>query len=485
MTKSLMMKIPVLLILLILCGCQTVPVQTLPPLEEEGEVFVYLQPFPREAGNLRISLAGLAAHREDGTQIPLLLPLNEVMGTDMTRQRMIASGRLPAGQYDGFVFTVKSAAVKTERGLVALTVPDTPQKRNFTFKVEKKRALVITLTLNYAGSLVSESTFDPQFNIATPSHPLAEVLGYVANTDRNTITVFDKMLLQAVGVIETGEAPRGIAIDQRLRRAYIVLSREDTIEVLDLRDQSVLARIMLRRIDNPQEAALTPDGLTLLVADIDSDTVSVIDTGTLVETDRIVLTQQTAPAQQTAPSQGGRGPTSLVIDRTGRKAYVVNSRSDNISVIDISRRQVIGTISTGPEPVRAQFNSAGSLLYVIHAWYPHMFAIDPASFSVVKRVFIGTGAASLKVDARTDLIYVGKKNDTAVTVYNPFTLSSVDSIPTGGTAGFMSIDNETNNLYVIVAGRRVLMVVNLSSRKSISEIDVNEHPTWVSVMGEQ
>jgi YVTN family beta-propeller protein len=332
---------------------------------------------------------------------------------------------------------------------------------------------------------VSESTFDPQFNIATPSHPLAEVLGYVANTDRNTITVFDKMLLQAVGVIETGEAPRGIAIDQRLRRAYIVLSREDTIEVLDLRDQSVLARIMLRRIDNPQEAALTPDGLTLLVADIDSDTVSVIDTGTLVETDRIVLTQQTAPAQQTAPSQGGRGPTSLVIDRTGRKAYVVNSRSDNISVIDISRRQVIGTISTGPEPVRAQFNSAGSLLYVIHAWYPHMFAIDPASFSVVKRVFIGTGAASLKVDARTDLIYVGKKNDTAVTVYNPFTLSSVDSIPTGGTAGFMSIDNETNNLYVIVAGRRVLMVVNLSSRKSISEIDVNEHPTWVSVMGEQ
>ena len=470
MTKSLMMKIPVLLILLILCGCQTVPVQTLPPLEDEGEVFVYLQPFPREAGNLRISLAGLAAHREDGAQIPLLLPLNEVMGTDMSRQRMLATGRLPAGQYDGLVFTVKGASVKTERGLVALTVPDTPQKRNFTFKVEKKRALVITLTLNYAGSLLNESTFDPQFNIATPSHPLAEVLGYVANTDRNTITIFDKMLLQAVGVIETGETPRGIAIDQRLRRAYIVLSREDTIEVLDLRDQSVLAMIMLRRIDNPQEAALTPDGLTLLVADIDSDTVSVIDTGTLVETDRIPV---------------GRGPISLVIDRAGRKAYVVNSRSDNITVIDISSRKPTGTISTGPEPVRAQFNSAGSLLYVIHAWYPQMFAIDPTSFSVVKRVFLGTGAASLKVDGRTDLIYVGKKNDTAVTVYNPFTLSSVDSIPTGGTAGFMSIDNETNNLYVIVAGRKVLMVVNLSSRKSIAEIDVNEHPTWVTVMGEQ
>jgi YVTN family beta-propeller protein len=93
----------------------------------------------------------------------------------------------------------------------------------------------------------------------------------------------------------------------------------------------------------------------------------------------------------------------------------VNSRSDNISVIDILSRQVIGTIATGPEPVRAQFNSAGNRLYVIHARYPNLCVIDQATFSVVKQPFLGAGR-SLKVDARTDLIYIGKRNDTVVTV---------------------------------------------------------------------
>jgi hypothetical protein len=104
---------------------------------------------------------------------------------------------------------------------------------------------------------------------------------------------------------------------------------------------------------------------------------------------------------------------------------------------------------------------------------------------VVKRVLLGSGAISLKVDTRTDLIYIGKKNDSAVTVYDPFSFSPVDSIPTGGTTGFMTIDNETNNLYLVVPGRKVLMVVNLASRKPVVEIDLNELPAWVTVMGER
>jgi hypothetical protein len=49
----------------------------------------------------------------------------------------------------------------------------------------------------------------------------------------------------------------------------------------------------------------------------------------------------------------------------------------------------------------------------------------------------------------------------------------------------MAIDNETNNLYLIVPERKVLMVVNLVTRKLVAEIDINERPSWVTVMGEQ
>jgi YVTN family beta-propeller protein len=470
-----MTKVPAILtaalaLFLTLCGCQTVPVRTAPVLEDEGEVFLYLQPFPQEAERIRFSLAGIAAHREDGTQVPLALAMHEFSGADMTRQRLIASGRLPAGRYDGLLITVTSAALKNERGENALAVPETPQKRDFLFKLEKRQSSLITLTFKFTESVPNEFTFNPQFLISAPSRPLVEVLGYVANAGRNTLTIFNKMQLQAVGVIATGDAPRAVALDQRLKRVYVVLSGDDAVEVLDMKDQSVVTKIMLLRGDDPQAAALTPDGRTLLVADAGSNTLSVIDTLSLVETDRIAV---------------GRGPRSVVIDRTGRKAYVVNSLSDNISVIDISYRQVIGSIATGPEPVRCHFNNEGNRLYVVHAVYPFLLVIDPSSFSVVKQVALRAGAVSLKVDARTGLIYVGRKNDVVVTLYDPFTFSPVDTIPTGGTAGYMVIDSETNNLYVLIPERRALMVVNLAGKRPVAEIDVSEDAAWVTVPGER
>jgi YVTN family beta-propeller protein len=457
-------------LVLALCGCQTVPVQRTAVLEDEGEVFLYLQPFPQEAERLRFSLAGIAAHREDGTQVPLALAMHEFAGADMTRQRLIASGRLPAGRYDGLLVTVKSAVMKTEGGEKVLTVPETPQKRDFPFKLEKRQSLLITLALKYAASLPNESVFNPQFVVAAPPRPLVEVLGYVANAGRHTLTIFNKMQLQAVGVIATGDAPRAVALDQRIKRIYAVLGGDDAVEVIDMTDQSVVTKIMLMRGDDPQAAALTPDGRTLLVADAGSNTLSFIDTLSFFETDRVLV---------------GRGPRALVIDRAGRKAYVVNSLSDNISVVDISSRQVTGSIATGPEPVQCHFNGEGNRLYVVHAGFPYLLVIDPASFSAVNRVLLGTGAVSLKVDSRTGLIYVGKRNDTVVTLYDPVSFSAVDTIPAGGTAAYLAIDNETNNLYVLIPERRVMMVVNLASKRPVAEIDVSEDAAWMTVPGER
>jgi YVTN family beta-propeller protein len=470
MTTMTAIKKYVLISLLILCGCQTLQLQSRPVSENEGGVFFYLQPFSREAERLRFSLSAFAALRDDGTEIPVPLSLSEFSSTDMTRQRLIAAARLPAGKYSGFLVSVKSAALRTEGGAVALLVPETPQMIAFPFSVEKRKAMVITLTLRYAQSLKGEVNFSPAFLVAIPARPLVEVMGYASNAGVDAITVFDKVHLQATSVIATGSGPRGIALDRRLKRAYVALSGDDAVEVFDMSSEIALSKTMLMPGDEPQELALTPDGMSLLVVNGHSDTVSIIDTVAMVEVSRIPV---------------GRSPRSLVIDRTGRRAFVFNSLSDSISVIDIPYRQVMGTIATGPEPLRGQFNRAGDRLYVIHASYPYLFVIDPASFSVVRRELIGMGTASLKVDTRIDQLYIGKKNDPLVTVYDPLSFAPVGSIPTGGAAAFMNIDGETNFLYLLIPERKVLMVVNLASKRPVSEIDVSERPVWVAIMGER
>ncbi len=460
----------VLIFLLVLCGCQTLQLQTVAVREDEGRVFFYLQPFSREAERLRFSLSSFAALKDDGTEIPVPLSLNEFNSKEMARQRLIAVAQLPAGKYSGFLVSVKSAALKTADGSAALLVPETPQKIEFPFSVEKRKAFMISLTLRYEQSLQGVVNFSPSFLVAVPGRPLVEVTGYASNAGVDSITVFDKIHLQATSVISTGSNPQGITLDQRLRRAYVALSGDDAIEVFDLNSEISLSKTVLRRGDEPLDLALTPDGLSLLVVDSHSDTVSIFDTVAMVEVSRIPV---------------GRSPRTLLIDKTGTKAFVFNSMSDNISVIDISYRQVMGTIATGPEPLWGQFNRAGDRLYVIHASYPYLFVINPASFSVVRKEYIGMGMLSLKVDTRTDQLYIGKKNDTLITVYDPFSFAPVGSIPTGGAVTYMTIDGETNFLYLLVPERKVVMVINLASKRPVSEIDISEHPSWMTMMGER
>lgn len=62
----------------------------------------------------------------------------------------------------------------------------------------------------------------------------------------------------------------------------------------------------------------------------------------------------------------GDRPTAMALDPDGRRAYVINSLADSISVLDLDQRLVIGTISFGPTPALSAadrgerlFHSAG------------------------------------------------------------------------------------------------------------------------------
>jgi hypothetical protein len=115
-------------------------------------------------------------------------------------------------------------------------VPETPQ-RGFPVQSGEERAMVITLASTMLNLNRTSSPSTRSLSLLRPPFQ-SEVLGYVVNTGSNTITIFDKMQLQATGAIATG-MPAGIALDRRLKRAYVILSGEDTIEVLDLNTQSV------------------------------------------------------------------------------------------------------------------------------------------------------------------------------------------------------------------------------------------------------
>jgi len=468
--KALYPMLHVLCLIFFLLGCQATISRLKPPLEEEGEIYLYLQPLPQEANRLRFTIEKIFAVGSDGREFSLDVYLHDLKGPDVKRQRLLASGRVPPGPYSGLSFQVKNAILKVEEGEATLRSPEEPVKIDFPFNMARKKAYLISARFKYPESIRGGFSFSPVFSMSIPGKPLSNLVGYVTNSNSSNITVFDKQVGVAVAIIATGRKPMGMALDQRLRRAYVALSGDDRIDIVDVVAEDVINRIRLNTGDHPQELSLTPDNRLLLTVNSGSNTVSFIDTGSLLEVNRIKV---------------GNGPNSALIDSTGRRAYVFNTMASTVSVIDIPNKMLLTTITTDPSPLRGQFNRRGDKIYVIHEWSSYLSVIDPLSLSVARRFQVRMGMESVKVDTNSDLIYLGRKNDTVVEAYDPFSFVPVDFINTGGGISYMTIDGQENNLVMINPGMKTLMSSNLISKKMAFIIDVGEGPYWVTVMGER
>ena len=195
----------------------------------------------------------------------------------------------------------------------------------------------------------------------------------------------------------------------------MALSGDDTIELIDVLSGEVITRLRLNAGDQPREMA-PPNRKTLLVANKGTNTISFIDALSLVELGRAGVWEKS---------------NSISIHPNGIRAFVFNTFSSSVSVVDISNKAVITTISTDPAPLRGQFNRQANNLYMIHEWSMYLTALDPFALSILKRYPVRMGMTSIKVDPQTDLVYMGRGHDTVVEVYDPFSFVVVDSIKAG------------------------------------------------------
>jgi YVTN family beta-propeller protein len=464
-------KLSVFLVLSILSlGCQARSIFVRPVLETEGELFVYLEELPPETAPLVFRLEEISAMREDGTILPLSISRAEVRREGVQKHRLIASGAIPPGRYIGLSFTVKDASWKEEGGETVLQIPKEPARAEIIFTVNRKRGTVLSLSLRFRDSVTGGGQFLPVFNAVVPGKISTGLNGFASNRSTNTITIFDKVSGEVVGIVPTGAGPAGMVLDQGKRRTYVALSREDAVEVIDVLKGEIIDRLRLRAGDNPIELALAPDGGKLLSVNAGSNTVSVIDPVALIEEVRIPV---------------GNGPRSLVVDRTGRRAYVINSLSDSISILDIPLRRVAATIRTEASPLRGEFNRDGSRFYLAHRLSPYLAVIDTASFSIIKRIYVGTETTALKVDPRTGRIYLARSHTGQVEIFDPFSSLPIDFIRTEADVAYMTIDGEENNLVLALPEKKTVRAIRLNSKGVAAQIDVGDDPYWISLMGER
>jgi YVTN family beta-propeller protein len=167
----------------------------------------------------------------------------------------------------------------------------------------------------------------------------------VANLRSNTVSLIDTAALTVEATVEVGAGPVQVAFAPDGATLYVTLNGEDAIAVVDLATKSVTGKVAVG--DGPVQIYVTPDASTILVANQGTEeapgtTLSIVDAATLSE----VATVET-----------GQGAHGVVVEPSGRYAYVTNLYGDDLAVVDLVDRQVVATVPTGISPNGVSFSS--------------------------------------------------------------------------------------------------------------------------------
>jgi YVTN family beta-propeller protein len=439
-------------------------------LGNEGEVHLYLQPIPHQDYRIDFAVTAISAIRDDGSatrlrQYPAELKAQELL----TTQKRLAWARLTPGLYKGVTIEMGAASLLGEHGSNALLVPEEPLFIEEEFTVARRRATALFLTLHEEEVVSDGFSFTPTFSLAGPQRQLTGLLGFATDSLTNTVWVFNKNTMEVVDTITAISGPKGIVIDQRGGWAYVALAGDDAVAAIEVSSAQILARIQLNFGDEPGEMALSPDGKTLLCANLGSNTVSILDTSPLREVGRIGL-----------PSEA----TSVFVDPSGSRAYVLDALSRTISAIDLARGERVATRTLEEAPIRGAVSGDGNRLYVITSDSPNLLIIDPLTLTIEQRLFVGLDAASIKVDDKTEQVYVGKATGEIV-VMDLSSLIFVDTFTVKGDAAFLAIDGEEGTLLVASPDSKTIQKIDLISRRPLGLIEVEGGSYAVAVMGER
>ncbi len=169
------------------------------------------------------------------------------------------------------------------------------------------------------------------------------------------------------------------------QNAYITNRVSSTVSVINTATNTVIATIP---IDNgspgpgpfpgPGGVAVSPDGSKVYIANIEFNTVSVIDTASNTVTATIPV---------------GVNPESVAVTPDSSKVYVTNGTSGStpgtVSVIDTATNTVISTIPAGVNPFGVAVTPDGSKVYVTNGASEGISVIDTATNTVT--TILGNG----------------------------------------------------------------------------------------------
>ena len=197
------------------------------------------------------------------------------------------------------------------------------------------------------------------------------------------------------------------------------------------------------------------------VANSGSGTVSVIDTAT----DAVVATVTV-----------GTSPDGVAVSPDGSRVYVASSGRGTVSVIDTATDTVAGTVNVGTFPVGVAVSPDGSRVYVANLGSGTVSVIDTATDTVAGTVNVGTSPVGVAVSPDGSRVYVANENSDTVSVIDTATDTVAGTVNVGTFPVGVAVSPDGSQVYVADDVGNTVSVIDTATDTVAATVAVGTRP---------
>lgn len=174
---------------------------------------------------------------------------------------------------------------------------------------------------------------------------------YTANIHAGTVSMIDVESGKLVASVATGKQPEAIDVTPDGAEVWVGHNADQKLVVLDARTLERRGEVPCASL--PIRLTSTRDGKHVLVSCAFSNEVAIVDRAERRELARVALPKRAEPAAGGLPpgvDPHVSVPVGILVEPKNRYAYVALNAADQVAVIDLEKRAVVRTFTTGRQP---------------------------------------------------------------------------------------------------------------------------------------
>ena len=157
-----------------------------------------------------------------------------------------------------------------------------------------------------------------------------------------------------------------------------------------------------------------------------------MDDGSEMERGRLlILNAATLAVDSATDIEIGHHPGHVIIDAQGKLAYATNSEDNNVLVINIAQKKVVGEIKTGEFPHGLRMSPDGHEIYVANVNDNTVSVIDVAQSKEVARIPVGKAPVQVGFTPDGRRAYVSLRDENSVAVVDTTQRKKIATVAVG------------------------------------------------------